>query len=208
MTIELYKSSLTIYGKEMFSNLSFIANSGERVAITSSVDGSGTLVLQSLLGMRCLDSGWVCVGGEPVQRSTAAYFRRLMAYLPRQFAFGGATIEDIAQQLWSEHRNKSRKYSADDVQRALEQIGVSSSCFSTSFSQLDVATAQRALMSLTFMFDRPVALMDSPTLFQDIEGKRLVANYIASPKFNDVAMVVATNDAAILDVCDRVVKLI
>lgn len=207
MTIELYKATLAVGGREVFRNLSFLAGPGERVAITGGVEGDGTLVLQALLGMRRLDSGWACVGGEAIQRSLAAYFRRSMAYLPKQFGFGSATLEEVAQMLSGERRNKGVAYSADDVKRAIEQLGVSGSCLVQPFSQLSAATAQRAVMALTLMPSRQVALLDSPTLFQDVEGRRLVAEYITSAKFNNVAMVIATNDAGIISMCDRVVEL-
>lgn len=207
MTIELYKATLAVGGREVFRDLSFLAKSGERVAITGGLEGDGTLVLQTLLGMRRLDSGWACVGGEAVQRSLAAYFRRSMAYLPRRLDFESATLEEVSQMLSGERRNKGVAYSADDVKRAIEQLGVADSCFTQPLAQLSAAIAQRALMALTLMPSRRVALLDNPTLHQDAEGRRLVAEYITSSNFDNVAMVIATNDADIIGVCDRVVEL-
>ena len=62
-------------------------------------------------------------------------------------------------------------------------------------------------MALTFMFNRPVALFDNPTSEQDDEGRARVIDYIRSPRFKDVAMLLATEDPAIVEVCDKVVRI-
>lgn len=208
MILELYKATLHSGNREVFANLSFLAKPGERVAITGGTAAmGGMLALQAFLGMRMLDSGWVCFDGEPVLPATAACFRKSISYLSREFDFGETTVEAVAQALFGERINKGMENSADAVCRSLEQLDVAADSLAKTFDRLDAATAQRALMALTFMFRRPVALMDNPTLWQDGNGRNLVAEYIKSSRFDDTTVIVATSDPIVLGVCDKVVDL-
>lgn len=207
MILELYKATLRSGVREVFGGLSFLAKPGERVAVTGGMPGDGSAVLQTFLGLRRLESGWACFDGEPVLPEIAACFRKSVAYLSRDFNFGSMTVESVAQTLFGERINRSVAYSSDRLSESLEQLGVASSCLAEPFGSLDAATSQRALMAITFMPRRQVALMDSPTLWQDERGRQFVAEYIASPRFDDVSVVVATDDRAILDVCSKVVSI-
>ena len=63
------------------------------------------------------------------------------------------------------------------------------------------------LIGLTFMFDRPVALLDNPTSAQDDEGRARVVDFLSSPRFDSVAMLVATDDEALMQACHKVVRI-
>lgn len=207
MIAELHNATLRVGSREVFANLSFMARPGQRVGIVGGHDGDSALVLQALLGMCRLSEGWACLDGEPVLHQLAAVFRPFVAWLPRDVSFGKATVDDVAHELLGANANHGMAYSADMLRRSLEQVGVDGGCVDRPFGRMDMATAQRALMGVTFMENRPVALMDSPTMWQDDDGRRIVAEYIASPRFDDVAVIVATDDMAVLDVCDKVVNL-
>ena len=207
MIAELYKATLCSGNRDVFADLSFTVKPGQRVAVVCGCPGDGTLLLQAFLGMDRLKSGWVCLDGEPVFPQFAAYFRRSMAFLPRQHGFGVLTPADVARARCAEKANRGLKYSADEVRRSLERLEVDGSCIDKPFDDMDMAVAQRALMALTFMCDRPVALVDEPTLWQDSHGRSIVAEYIASPRFDKSSVVVATRDDAVLAVCDRVIEL-
>ena len=207
MILELYKATLRSGVREVFGSLSFLAKPGERVAVTGGMSGDRSAVLQAFLGLRRLESGWACFDGEPVLPEIAACFRKSVAYLSRDFNFGSMTVESVAQMLFGERVNRSAAYSVDELSESLERLGVASSCLAEPFGSLDAVTAQRALMAITFMTHRQVALIDSPTLWQDERGRRLVAEYIASPRFDNVPVVIATDDRAILDVCGKVVSI-
>ena len=61
MILELYKASLNDGGRKVFSGLSFLVNPGERIAVVGGSCGDRTQLLQVLLGLRRLDSGWACL---------------------------------------------------------------------------------------------------------------------------------------------------
>lgn len=207
MIAELYKASIRKDDKSLFSDLSFLVSSGDRMALVGGDATTATLILRSLLGMTKLDTGWASYDGEPILPSIAPCFRRDVAYMPKKFGFGSMTIERVAKDIYSEKINKDYKYNAVDVQRSLKQLGVDEKCIGERFDALDKATAQRVAMALAFMFERPVALLDSPTSEQDELGRNIVANFIASQRFDNVAVIVATNDPEIIAVCNKRISL-
>ena len=83
MNIELYKAGMKYKDSQIFSDLSFLAGAGDRLALVSSDYKSLTMTLQAMLGMRRLCSGWASIDGEPVLPSVAACYRRYISYLPK-----------------------------------------------------------------------------------------------------------------------------
>ena len=96
MNIELYKAGMKYKDSQIFSDLSFLAGAGDRLALVSSDYKSLTMTLQAMLGMRRLCSGWASIDGEPVLPSVAACYRRYISYLPNNIDFEDITLEQLA----------------------------------------------------------------------------------------------------------------
>ena len=95
------------------------------------------------------------------------------------------------------------KYSSKEAERHLQLLGVETDCLHRAFASIDASTAQRAALAVTVMDGRPIALLDNPTSQQDEAGSRLVADYLASSLFDDVAVVIATSDPIVTAVCNK-----
>ena len=199
MNIELYKAAMKFKDNQLFSDLSFISSAGDRLALVSSDAECLTMTLQAMLGMRRMDSGWACIDGEPVLPSVATCFRRYISYLPKNIDFGSVTVEQVAK----DKMKGDSKYSLQEAERHLQLLGVESGCLSKSFASLDAYTDQRAALAVTVMDGRPIALLDNPTSLQDEAGSKLIADYLSSSLFDDVAVVVATSDPIVMAVCNK-----
>lgn len=207
MIAELYKATLSQDGHTVCSDLSFVAHAGERVALVGGNPADASLVLQAMLGMYRLDSGWVCFDGEPMLPRVAARFRHEVAYMPRLFDMGDISMEEVALAMYGERLNKCCQYRETDVVGNLARLGVSRESLVHCLADMDAATSQRALMALAFLFERPVALMDNPTSCQDECGRAAVIDYIGSSRFGNVATIIATDDTQLIAVCDKVVNV-
>lgn len=207
MVVEFNKATVASEGREVFTDISFTANPGERTAITGGSVAERTLALQAILGMKALDSGWICLDGEPICPQIGAFYRNNVSYMPHDFCFGGMTVDEVARYICREQGGKGFKYDSSFVMGHLAELTVADIRLSATFRSLPADIAQRVLIALTFMFSRPVALLDDPTYAQDEAGRRAIADYIVSDRFKHVTMIVATGDTAILSICDRVVGL-
>lgn len=208
MILELYKASLNEGTRKVFANLSFLVDAGQRLAVTGGTARDRTLLLQVLLGLRRLDDGWACLDGSPVLPRLGSFYRGCMGYVPSCMGMGGVSVGQLARYAYGEQANRGLKYDDGHVAESLRPLGVDADkCLDTRFDALDRATAQRVLIGLTFMFNRPVALLDNPTSAQDDEGRARVVDFLSSPRFDSVAMLVATDDEALMQACHKVVRI-
>ena len=203
MIAELYKASTSADGRCLFAGLSFTSCPGDRVALIANDPVAASSAVEAMLGMRGLSEGWASFDGEPVLPHQAAYFRRFVSYLPPRLNFGNVTVGEVARGMYGEDVNSGCKYSVDTVLDCLHRLGVEADSLDKPFASLDKGEAQRAAMALSLMFKRPVVLLDNPTSAQDDDGRRLVAALLASERFDDVSVVVATNDEEIIAVCNK-----
>lgn len=202
MIAELYNASADIYGKRMFSVVSFVARPGDRVAL---IGDGGTFVLQSLLGMCRLSEGYASIDGEALLPQLAAYVRRNISYIPKNMEFGNVTLNEVAKYLFG--CNKRIRHPDDIIGQNLEAVGVDKDCLQKPFCQLQPAIAQRAVIAITFGLERHIALLDSPTSAQDEYGRQSIAKFIASKRFDEISVIVASDDPVVIAVCNKRVNL-
>ena len=207
MTIELFKASVCAESVEMFADISFRASSGDIVAITGGSSVGRTALLRSLLGMQRLSSGWACMDGEPLLPSTAPYFRRFMSLLPADFCFGHIGVADVADCIRRLKANKDHTFNKDDIIREFSLLKVPADTYYKDFMELDKSVAQRVALALSVNMGHPVVLLDSPTSVQDEEGCDIVASYLSQSRFQDAAMIIATEAPALLGICNKIVQL-
>lgn len=86
--LELKDASLTLNGRRLFDNLSFMALDGQITCITGPAGSGKTAMLQAMLGLLALDEGLVSIDGELLTPLSAPTFRRMMAYVPQSLTPG------------------------------------------------------------------------------------------------------------------------
>lgn len=198
MILELHNASLSTDSRQLFSGLSLVARPGSCVAVTGGSEHERSLFLRVLLGMKSLDSGWMCLDGEPMPARLAPYFRKYISYMPRLFDFGDASLADIAALM---HRGTGVREDSDvDVAllECLDTLGVPRDFMTRKLSEADRSLSQRAVLAQTLALRRPIVLLDSPTLFQDEQGRDAVAGFLASGWLGESVVIVATQDPAVL----------
>lgn len=206
MIFEFKNATAVKGGKTLFSDVSFVAQPGDAVAVTGNTESRKALLL-AMLGMRPLKSGWVSIDGEPVTATTGTYFRQFIAYQPDSLDFEGLTVQEVAKSQFALKVNADYAYSAKAVAAELMRLGVADDCMQKGFDEMEEAVAQRASLTLVGMFERQLLLLDNPTSRQDEAGCRLVANYIMQKRSEGVALIVATGDQTLLAVCNKRVNL-
>ena len=82
--VELKDATLTVDGRTVFSNLSFVAPEGQLTCISGGTTKDRTLLARALMGFVPLSSGFITVDGELLTPYSVKTFRRLMAYWPNE----------------------------------------------------------------------------------------------------------------------------
>ena len=119
--LELKDATLTIGGRELFKNLSLMAQDGQLTCITGPAGAGKTALVQVLLGFLSLDEGLVSVDGELLTPLSAPTFRRLMAYVPQKHSVITRQLEvDTSglEAVWAPHNN--RRYRLTPIDEHLD----------------------------------------------------------------------------------------
>lgn len=204
MVIESFKASMFSGTETVFSDLSFMSQPGHPVAVCSRDSRAMPLLVSALAGIIPLSEGWICIDGEPLLPQTAPCMRRYMAYVPSFMNFGK---EKACEYLCSEHPEDACHPARKELASEMALLGVDSKYLDFWFSDIPPKELQRMLVAHAGAKGSPIVLLDNPTSCQDMEGRRLLAAYLSSPRFCDRSVVVATADDTILAVCGRVVEL-
>lgn len=207
MVIELYKGSIYDNGVPLFRDVSFQACPGEIVAVTANRIEPMTALLHSLAGMRALDSGWANVGGEPIVKPLAAYFRRQMSCVPRNVDFGDITVSDVFGMFCNMRVNTGMQGHKDMLKECLSGLHVSDSSIDKPFSALQPSEAQRVAIAVAAVCAHPIMLLDEPVAYQSDSEVALVSDFLHSPRFKDVAIVLTTQNRLLLSRCTNTVML-
>ena len=119
--VELKDATLNLGGRELFKNLSLMAQDGQLTCITGPSGAGKTALVQVMLGFLMLDDGLVSVDGELLTPLSAPTFRRLMAYLPQKRPVAIAQPDVDTSELeavWSPHNN--RRYQLTPIDEHLD----------------------------------------------------------------------------------------
>ena len=119
--VELKDATLTVGGRELFKNLSLVAQDGQLTCVTGPAGAGKTALAQVMLGFLTLDDGLVSIDGELMTPLSAPTFRRMMAYLPQRRPVTIAQTETNISGLeavWSPHN--SRRYLLTPVDEHLD----------------------------------------------------------------------------------------
>ncbi|WP_081773354.1 ATP-binding cassette domain-containing protein [Prevotella sp. P6B4] len=81
--LEVKDATISVSGKVLVKNLSFIADDGRLTCITGAVGSGKSTFLRTLMGFLPITEGFVSVDGELLTVQSAPSFRRMMCYLPQ-----------------------------------------------------------------------------------------------------------------------------
>ena len=95
--LEVKDATISISGKVIIKNLSFIADDGKITCITGSEGSGKTTFLRTLMGFLPITEGFVSVDGELLTVQSAPAFRKMMCYLPQN-------IHQLRHQLYQPER--------------------------------------------------------------------------------------------------------
>ena len=124
--IELKDASLVLEGRELFKNLSLMAQDGQLTCITGPAGSGKTAIVQVLLGFLPLDEGLVSIDGELLTPLSAPAFRQLMAYVPQKVSVTisqpEVNIEGL-ETVWSPYNR--RNYLLTQIDEHLDLVPMS-----------------------------------------------------------------------------------
>ena len=199
--LEIKNPLLKINGETLLvPNMSFSVVSGEIFCISGSKTLSNTFLLKVLLGMHKLDGGYVTIDGDIVDGDSVRFFRKMMAYVPRDVELPYQNIAEMVGHILDLDVNKKKEISQEMLFEEWQKIGLQQSDWDTELKLLPAATIQLAMLSIARVLKSPYVLIDE---IENIAEPVLLANYLCEMASDGAAIVVVSNNPVIQQVSHK-----
>ncbi len=204
--IEIKDATITVAGKTLLENCSFMAREGQITAIVGCNSEALTALVHAFLGFQPLNKGYVSIDGEEIMPLSAPFFRQKIAYVPANFAFGNMQVSELLRTLMGNSLSVMKEQKKA-LWKEWEALAIERSCYDAVWESLPIDVQQRIVLSVTGMLDRKIILMNQPTLYQTEESLKIVTTYIKSLSSEDNIVCFTTMDEESAQVADVIIKL-
>lgn len=204
--IEIKDATITIAGKTLLEDCSFIAHKGQITAILGCNSEALTALVHAFLGFLPLNKGYVSIDGEEIMPLSAPFFRQKIAYVPVNFAFENMQVFELLRTLMGNSLSVMKEQKKA-LWKEWEALAIEKTCYDAVWESLPTDVQQRIVLSVAGLLDRKMILMNQPTLYQTEESLKIVTTYIRSLSSEDSVVCFTTMDEEVAQVADVIVKL-
>lgn len=204
--IEIKDATITVAGKTLLEDCSFMAREGQITAIVGCNSEALTALVHVFLGFLPLNKGYVSIDGEEIMPLSAPFFRQKIAYVPANFSFGNMQVSELLHTLMG-NSQQMRKEQKKALWKEWEALAIEKTCYDAVWESLPTDVQQRIILSVAGMLDRKMMLMDEPTSYQTAESRMVVTTYVKSLRTEDSVVCFTTMDEEVAQVADVIVKL-
>jgi len=210
LTVENLEKSFTTPAGDVHAvdDVSFVANTGEMVAIVGP-SGSGKSTLLSLLGLLdAPDSGSIEIDGRELGNLSSSERTKFRAH-DVGFVFQGFNlIPNLTAQenveLVLEFADWPKDERADRAEEMLEMVGFTPEMAKRRPSRLSGGEQQRVAIARAFATQPPLILADEPTGSLDKKtGQKIVQLLRAAASAQNATVLVVTHDDRVAEQADR-----
>ncbi len=206
--LEIKNGSIDRGGKALFSHLSFMANEGDVLCVAGSQGSGKSSLLQAFLGFFPLDEGYLNVDGDLIDVKSAPYFRKKMSFLPQDLDLPYDKVSEALNALFELKREQETKESKDALMELCEEISIPAEDYERKLSELSLAERRLMLLSGICVLQRPIALLDEPSLWLDEEQLAKAGACIRQMARNGATVIVTCQEHdPVLRYCDKLVEI-
>lgn len=185
---------------EVLHDVSLTVAPGELVALAGPSGSGKTTVCHLAAGVERPERGSVTLDGKP---TAGVADWALIAVVPQQHGLlAGLTVEDNV--CLPAHR--ARRDPAAPFARLVEELDLGTFARRV-VTETSLGEQQRAAVARALVLDPRLAVLDEPTGHQDDDHVAQVVAVLAAAAHAGTAVLVATHDARVWEVADRVVRL-
>lgn len=192
--IKIKDANLKFNSKEIFNNLNFYIEKGEKIVIRAHSGRGKSTLLKVIMGFQQLTSGTVTVDNLELNANTVDKIREKIAYLPQSINFRNQTIINIIESIFSFKKNKKLKIDKEKLLYLMNEFNLGEEILNKEFEFLSGGEKQRIALIITFLMDKEIILLDESISSLDIELKEKVMRYLVKL---DKTVILVTHDRGI-----------
>ncbi len=196
---------LTVDGKET-SPLSFNLQRGELVSLFCSDASVAHSLLQAIVGLCAVKSGYITLHGECVTPLSAPFLRQEMVYFPLQLQALHMTTEELFAQIVQ----ATKKGNVIDEKQLLvfwRDKKIPKSCLTTLFNELNNEEQQRVLLSFASLLQKDITLIAIPDNTQTLLPTSDLLNEVRTMANNNGLVILATNNEEVANGCNKRINI-
>lgn len=206
--LEIKNGRLEREGNTLFSHLSFVAKEGEVLCVAGPHGSGKSSLLQAFMGFIPLTEGYLNVDGDLIDDKSAPYFRKEMGFLPQEVEMPYSTVADMMNTLFELKRDKTSQEMRDSLMALWEEMGIAAEEFDKKLSEMNISERRLILLSGISVLQRPIVLLDEPSMWLDEEQLLKAGVCIRQMARNGCAILITCQEHdAVLRYCDKLVEL-
>lgn len=206
--LEIKNATLRIGGKLIVGNFSFVARDGCLSCVVGPRQSGKSALLETMTGMRRLDSGFVSVDGELLVPATAPFFRARMAFVTQHCsAPGPVTVGELFSLLMSSRDGHHAVPDRRQATSAWGRLNVEGKAWDSCFNSLSESVRKRVMLSFVECMKRDTLIVDGPTEGLLPDDAEAVTGYLMEKANAGTAVLAATADDAFASRCACVARL-
>jgi polar amino acid transport system ATP-binding protein/putative ABC transport system ATP-binding protein len=207
MTLEMKNGCLSVGESRFFSGLNFRASQGETVCVQGVSPLACTHLLRCLLGFEPLSEGFISIDGSVLSPASAATFRRLMAYVPRELLLPYPSMAQAARAPFRLKANARQAFSTEALLKEWQLLGLPSSLLDKQPAQLTDSQRLRAALASASLLGKSILLVDAPPTRPDSAAAQFIDNYLHQLASRGTAVVAVSADDVFAASCNRIVTI-
>jgi putative ABC transport system ATP-binding protein len=205
MQIAVNQLTLRYQNHTLFENLSFSADSGQRLCISGPSGMGKSSLLKALMGFVRPAEGTVAIDGTRMTEKTCWKLRRHMAYVPQEPDLGSEPVYERLRQPFSIRANSHLAFDPAKMERLWDRFGLERKLLDRNAAELSGGEKQRAAIIIALLLQRPILLLDEPVSAMDRQSRQVLREVLSEQ--TDKTVVFISHDESLLDMAEKVIEL-
>ena len=204
MKINVNNLTLHYDGHSLFENVSFEAQSGQKVCIDGPSGSGKSSLLRAMLGFVRPQGGEIIIDGTEINDKTIWQLRQTIAYVTQEPDMGRQGVLDCIRRPFAYRANAHLRWNPQTIDEWFDRFNLPRKLLAKQTTDLSGGEKQRVAIITAMLLDRPVLLMDEPTSALDKQNKQTLKDLLADLQ---KTVVFISHEDILTDIADVTIQL-
>lgn len=159
--LEFKNTRVKLHNGEQSKPFSLVVDDGDVVCLCGGHGTGKSLLMQAVLGLSPISSGFITYDGELITPGSSSYFRALIAYIPQDLPKEKVSVKELFRKIAHLHVNSHIDADNKALMHIWEKIGIDDALFEKSIDAIGAPTLQLIMLSFLPLLQRKIVLIDN-----------------------------------------------